>query len=92
MIIELFVISKLLRQRSSTTPTQAQRPDFFGWQSSTKETTDPLPKPVGKTFAESLTALQYPEGWDATQVVVNLDPADVAAFREQERIKQALRL
>ena len=43
------------------------------------------------TFGEALTNLMYPEGWDASQVVVNLDPADVAAFKEQEKIKRALR-
>ena len=42
-------------------------------------------------FGEALTNLLYPEGWDASQVVVNISPEDQAAFREQQKIKQALR-
>ena len=97
MIQELLLISELLRGQASSTPSRngSQRPGLFDSWRKDREITTPAtttPEPIkGKTFAESLTALTYPEGWDPTQIVVNLDPADVAAFKEQERIKQALR-
>tara|TARA_Y100000296_G_C5002616_1_gene170998 strand:+ start:163 stop:465 length:303 start_codon:yes stop_codon:yes gene_type:complete len=100
MIQELILISELLRARSSTlTPSEAarngspSRPSVLDkWRGTTTTTTAPKPEPIkGKTFAESLTELTYPEGWDPSKVVVTLDPATVAAFKEQERVKQALR-
>ena len=42
-------------------------------------------------FAEALTNLLYPPDWDPSQVVVDISPQDQAAFRERERVKQALR-
>jgi len=89
MIIELFLVSKLLRQRSSTTPTQTQRPDFWRSRKDTTTTTTAdtsTPKPI-TTGWEVLTQ----SGVRDVEYVVNLDPADVAAFQEQERIKRALR-
>ena len=49
------------------------------------------PVVVGKSFAESLRDLTYPEGWNADAIVVNLDPTVVAAYKESERVKKALR-
>ena len=48
-------------------------------------------QPIPKTFAESLTALAYPEGWDAGKIVVNLTPEAIAIYQESERVKKALR-
>jgi hypothetical protein len=45
----------------------------------------------GKTFGESLTALAYPDGWDASKIVVNLDPAAIAIYKQSEETKKALR-
>ena len=47
------------------------------------------PKAVG--ISEALTAAVYPEGWDASKIVVTLDPAAVAIYQESERVKKALR-
>jgi hypothetical protein len=101
MIQELLLISELLRGQASSTPSRngsqcpVSRPGLFdSWRKDRVITTSATttPEPIkAKTFGESLTALTYPEGWDPTQIVVNLDPADVAAFKEQEKIKRALR-
>jgi hypothetical protein len=56
-----------------------------------REPTTAQPVEGAVTFGEALTNLLYPEGWDASQVVVNISPEDQAAFREQQKIKQALR-
>jgi len=48
-------------------------------------------QPIPKTFAESLQALAYPEGWDANKIVINLTPEAMTIYRESERVKKALR-
>ena len=49
------------------------------------------PAVVGKSFAEALQDLTYPEGWDAQNIVVTLDPKQVEIYQESERVKKALR-
>jgi len=88
MILEFILLSELMKTPSGKFTVFGRKP---------KETVIVLPvepeKPVvvGKSFAESLTALTYPEGWDADAIVVNLDPTVVAAYQESERVKKALR-
>jgi len=85
MLLEIILLKELL-----TTP-------LSGTSGITKETVIVLPvepkQPavVGKSFAESLRDLTYPEGWDAQNVIVNLDPAQVEIYKESERVKKALR-
>ena len=86
MLLELILLTELLQ-------TPSGKFTIFGRQKP-KETVIVLPvepKVVGKSFAESLTALTYPEGWDANNIVVDLDPAAVAAYKQSEDIKKALR-
>jgi len=91
MLLEIILLKELLSTPLSGT---SGKFTFFG---KPKETVIVLPvepkQPavVGKSFAESLTALTYPEGWDAQNVVVNLDPAQVEIYKESERVKKALR-
>lgn len=47
------------------------------------------PTPVG--ISEAITAAVYPEGWDASKIVVTLDPAGLAIYQESERVKKLLR-
>ena len=88
MILEFILLSELME-------TPSGKFTIFGRPA--KETSIVLPvepkQPavVGKSFAESLTALTYPEGWDSQNVVVNLDPAQVEIYKESERVKKALR-
>jgi len=88
MILEIILLSELLQ-------TPSGKFTIFG--KPVKETVIVLPvepkKPavVGKSFAEALQDLTYPEGWDAEKIVVNLDPSVVAAYQESERVKKALR-
>ena len=48
-------------------------------------------QPIPKTFAESLTTLAYPEGWDNGKIVVDLSPDVITIYQESERVKRALR-
>ena len=87
MLLELILLSELLKTPSG------KFTNFFG-RDTEKETSIVLPvepKPVGKSFSESLRDLTYPEGWNANAIVVNLDPTVVAAYKESERVKRALR-
>ena len=85
MLLEIILLKELL-----TTP-------LSGTSGITKETVIVLPvepkQPavVGKSFAESLRDLTYPEGWDAQKVVVNLDPEQVAIYQQSIETKKALR-
>ena len=99
MILLLQMIAELLdsKQVSQTT---AAKPSIFGRNGNgsgcpeTIKTTAPLvvvDYAAAETFAESLTGLAYPEGWDADKIVVNLDPAAVALFKQSEETKKALR-
>ena len=96
MILLLQMIAELLdsKQVSQTT---AARPSIFGrnGNGSCPEAIHP-PAPIREvvpavTFAESLTELAYPEGWDAGAIVVNLDPVAVATYKQSEETKKALR-
>jgi len=71
MIVELFLITELLKQTVGT-----------------PNSTSKAPSP---SFGESLTALTYPEGWDAQKIVVNIAPKQVAIYKESERVKKQLR-
>jgi len=44
-----------------------------------------------KSISQTLTAAVYPEGWDASKIVITLDPAAVKIYQESERVKRALR-
>ena len=86
MLLELILLSELLQ-------TPSGKFTIFG-RNKAEETVIVLPvepKVVGKSFAESLRDLTYPEGWNADAIVVNLDPTVVAAYKESERVKKALR-
>ena len=89
MLLELILLSELLQ-------TPSGKFTIFG-RNKAEETVIVLPvepkQPVvvGKSFAESLRDLTYPEGWNADAIVVNLDPTVVAAYKESERVKKALR-
>ena len=91
MLLEIILLKELLSTPLSGT---SGKFTFFG---KPKETVIVLPvepkQPavVGKSFAESLRDLTYPEGWNADAIVVNLDPTVVAAYEESERVKKALR-
>jgi len=77
MIAELIIALGFLRNRSQTV---------------TSTPTQKTPTTIkGKTFGESLRGLAYPVGWDAEKIVVNLDPQQVALYKESERVKKALR-
>jgi len=85
MILEFILLSELMKTPSGKFTVFGRKP---------KETVIVLPvepKVVGKSFAESLRDLTYPEGWNADAIVVNLDPTVVAAYQESERVKKALR-
>ena len=71
MIVELFLITELLKQT-------------VGTPISTSEVPSPTPAPIS-TGWEVLTQAGI------TDVKVNLDSADVAAYREQIAVKKALR-
>jgi len=85
MLLELILLSELLKTPSG------KFTSFFG-RDTEKETLIVLPvepKVVVKDFGSQLT--DYPEGWDAKNVVVNLDPAQIEIYKESERVKKALR-
>jgi len=88
MILEFILLSELMK-------TPSGKFTIFGRKA--EETSIVLPvepkKPavVGKSFAESLTALTYPEGWDEQNIVVNITPEEIAIYKESENVKKALR-
>ena len=88
MLLELILLSELLKTPSG------KFTSFFG-RDTEKVTSIVLPveppAPKGVEVGAALIALTYPEGWDADKIVVNLDPAVVAAYQESERVKKALR-
>ena len=99
MILLLQMIAELLDSKVAT-QTTAAKPSIFGRNGNgsgcpeTIKTTAPLvvvDYAAAETFAESLTGLAYPEGWDADKIVVNLDPAAVALYKQSEETKKALR-
>jgi len=72
------------------------RPTFWGQpevqQALTTVTTPVATVPVpAASISETLTAAVYPVGWDASKIVVTLDPVAVAAFKQAEETKKALR-
>ena len=86
MLLELILLSELLQ-------TPSGKFTIFG-RDKAKETVIVLPvePPAPKVeVGAALRALTYPEGWDAQNVVVNLDPASVEIYKESERVKKALR-
>ena len=92
MILLLQMMAELLDSKVSQQTTA--RPNIFGRNSqpeTIKKTAPLVQYEKATTFAESIQALTYPEGWDAGAVVVNLDPAAVAAFKQSEETKKALR-
>jgi hypothetical protein len=75
------------------------RPTFWGQQEVQQALTtvttpvkqvSTVPVPA-KSISETLTAAVYPVGWDADKIVLNLDPVAVAAFKQSEETKKALR-
>ena len=86
MILEFILLSELMK-------TPSGKFTIFG--KPVKETVIVLPveppAPKGVEVGAALRALTYPEGWDAQNVVVNLDPAQVEIYQESERVKKALR-
>ena len=88
MILEFILLSELMKTPSG------KFTNLFGRK--TKEETvivlpvEP-PAPKGVEVGAALVALTYPEGWDAQNVVVKLDPASVEIYKESERVKKALR-
>ena len=87
MLLELILLSELLQ-------TPSGKFTIFG-RNNAKETVIVLPveppAPKGVEVGAALIALTYPEGWDAQNVVVKLDPAQVEIYKESERVKKALR-
>jgi len=87
MLLEIILLSELLQTPSG------KFTNLFGRK--TKEETVivlPVEPPAPKVeVGAALRALTYPEGWDAQNVVVNLDPASVEIYKESERVKKALR-
>ena len=89
MLLEIILLKELL-----LTPLSGGKfTNLFGNYTELETIVIPVVEPavVGKSFAESLRDLTYPEGWDAQNVVVNLDPAQVEIYKESERVKKALR-
>jgi len=88
MLLELILLSELLKTPSG------KFTSFFG-RDTEKVTSIVLPveppAPKGVEVGAALIALTYPEGWDAQNVTVKLDPAQVEIYKESERVKKALR-
>jgi len=86
MILEFILLSELMKTPSGKFTVFGRKP---------KETVIVLPveppAPKGVEVGAALRALTYPEGWDAQNVVVKLDPAQVKIYQESERVKKALR-
>jgi len=86
MLLELILLSELLQ-------TPSGKFTIFG-RNKAKETVIVLPVEPAVPKVEvgaALRALTYPEGWDAQNVVVKLDPKQVEIYQESERVKKALR-
>jgi len=86
MLLELILLKELLQ----TPLSKGKFTSPFG--TTERETVIVLPvepKPEPKDFGHQLT--DYPEGWDAQNIVVELTPEQIAIYKEAERIKKALR-
>jgi hypothetical protein len=87
MLLELILLSELLQ-------TPSGKFTFFG-RNKAKETVIVVPveppAPKGVEIGAALVALTYPKGWDAQNVVVNLDPAQVEVYKQSIEVKKALR-
>ena len=86
MLLEIILLKELLSTPLSGT---SGKFTFFGKPKETVIVLPVEPAVVVKDFGSQLT--DYPEGWDAQNVVVNLDPAQVEIYKESERVKKALR-
>ena len=84
MLLEIILLKELLQ-----TPLSGGK---FTIPAKRETVVVPVVEPVqGKTVGEALVDLTYPEGWDADKIVLNLDPVAVAAFKQSEETKKALR-
>ena len=87
MLLEIILLKELLQ-----TPLSGGKfTNLFGRKTELETVVIPVVEPpvVVKDFGSQLT--DYPEGWDAKNIVVTLDPAQVKIYQESERVKKALR-
>ena len=85
MLLEIILLSELLQ-------TPSGKFTIFGKPAKETVIVLPVEPPAPKVeVGAALRALTYPEGWDAQNVIVKLDPAQVEIYKESERVKKALR-